>query len=245
MRKTNSSSGCIKVTVIVYLIYFLVCPIIIALAWSFYIYDKTSGEDDAVIAAAIFLMIMFSTFVILGMVFWYGAKWHVSKAVIVFLSLGAFSAWLFTLTVSLTEKNYTYSGASAILLATNFIPACYILQKKTVWKDLPLYALFRALAKQISNQTEDEHLKLMDLTPVQRRDKANASMRQTLIQITEDENSSLKCRLIIVSVIYFVTMAVYLGVFVAKEDDDTIRGLALLNPVFILASDIVIISLRE
>ena len=40
-------------------------------------------------------------------------------------------------------------------------------------------------------------------------------------------------------------MGIYLGVFVAKEDDDTIRGLAFLNPVFILASDIVVISLRE
>ena len=177
MRKTDSSTSCIKVTVIAYLIYFLVCPIIIALAWSFYIYDKTSGEDDAVIAAAIFLMIMFSTFVILGSVVWYGAKWYVSKTVIVLLSLSAISAWLFTLTVSLTENNYTYSGASAILLATNFIPACYVLQKKTVWKDVPLYALFRALADQISNQSEDEHLKLADLTPVQRRDKVNASMK--------------------------------------------------------------------
>ena len=51
--------------------------------------------------------------------------------------------------------------------------------------------------------------------------------------------------MIIASVIYLVTMAIYLGVFVAKEQDDTIRGLAFLNPIFILASDIVIISLRD
>lgn len=113
---------------------------------------------------------MFSTFFILGFVVWYGAKWNMSRAVAIFLSLGAFSAWLFTMTVSLESNNYTYSGASAILLSTNFIPACYILQKKTVWKDVPLYALFRALAEQVANQPEDEHLKLMDLTPVQRRD---------------------------------------------------------------------------
>ena len=40
-------------------------------------------------------------------------------------------------------------------------------------------------------------------------------------------------------------MGVYLGVFVAKEDNDRIRGLAYLNPVFIFASDVVILSLRE
>jgi len=152
MRKSDPSLCCIKTTTILYLLYFLLCPIIIALAWSVYIYDKSS-EDDNVIAGAIFLMIMFSTFVLLGAVIWYGAKWFVSKAVVVFFGLGAFSAWLFTLTVALTEENYTFQGMSAILLSTNFIPACYILQKKTVWKDIPLYALFKSLAKSLSEQT--------------------------------------------------------------------------------------------
>ena len=40
-------------------------------------------------------------------------------------------------------------------------------------------------------------------------------------------------------------MAVYLGIFIHKEDDDAIRGVALLNPIFILASDIVVVSLRQ
>ena len=84
-------------------------------------------------------MIMFSTFVILGGVVWYGAKWYVSKIVIICFALGASFAWLFTFAVTLTNDNYTYSGVSAIILATNFIPACYISQKKTIWKDLPLF----------------------------------------------------------------------------------------------------------
>ena len=164
MRKTNSSTCCIKTTTICYLCYFIVCPIIIALAWSLYIYDKSS-EDDGVIAGAIFLMIMFSTFVILGSIVWYGSKWFVSKAVVTFFALGAFSAWLFTLSVTLTDDNYTYSGVSAILLASNFIPACYILQKKTVWKDIPLYGLFRGMAKRLAEQTEADHRRLLDMTP--------------------------------------------------------------------------------
>lgn len=137
MRKTNSSMGCIKATTIVYLLFFILCPIIIGAAWSIYLYDKSS-DNDSVVSAAIFLMLLFSTFVLLGAVVWYGAKWHVSRAVIVFFVLGALSAWLFTFASALTKDNYTYSGVSAILLATNFLPACYILQKKTVWKDIPL-----------------------------------------------------------------------------------------------------------
>ena len=150
MRKFNLSICCIKTTTIVYLCYFFLCPIIIALGWSMSIYESSS-EDDGVIAGAIFVMLMFSTFVLLASVVWHGAKWHVSKAVIVFYALGACSVWLFTLTVSMRDDNYTYSGASAIVLATNFLPACYILQKKTVWNDIPLYTLFRGLAQEIAN----------------------------------------------------------------------------------------------
>lgn len=39
MRKSDSSTCCIKTTTIVYICFFIICPIIIALAWSFYIYD--------------------------------------------------------------------------------------------------------------------------------------------------------------------------------------------------------------
>ena len=150
MRKSNSSSCCIITTTILYLCFFILCPILIALAWSLYIYDKSSS-NDAVIASAIFLMLMFSTFIALGSVVWYGAKWHMGRPVIFFLALGAFSAWVFTLSVAVTNENYTYSGASAILLATNFLPACYMLHKKTIWKDIPLFGLFRGLAKRIAS----------------------------------------------------------------------------------------------
>jgi len=49
----------------------------------------------------------------------------------------------------------------------------------------------------------------------------------------------------IASALYLATMGAYLGVFLYKEDNATLRGLALLNPIFILASDIVIGSLRQ
>ena len=52
------------------------------------------------------------------------------------------------------------------------------------------------------------------------------------------------CRIIAAGIAYLATMGVYTGVFLAKEKDENIRGLAFLNPVFILGSDIVILSLR-
>ena len=44
--------------------------------------------------------------------------------------------------------------------------------------------------------------------------------------------------------LYLATMGVYMGVFLAKEDEENLRGLAFLNPVFLLGSDVVILSLR-
>lgn len=55
----------------------------------------------------------------------------------------------------------------------------------------------------------------------------------------------MKCKLIAAGVLYLITMGIYFGVFVLKEEDEHLKGLAFLNPVFLLASDIVIISLRE
>lgn len=55
----------------------------------------------------------------------------------------------------------------------------------------------------------------------------------------------MTCRLIIALILYCASFGVYIGVFWAKEPEETIQGLAILNPVFILASDIVILSLRE
>lgn len=83
------------------------------------------------------------------------------------------------------------------------------------------------------------------MTPVQKRDHADKSMAQTITQITDAENKNLKTKLTGALILYLVTFGVYTGVFVAKEDSsDGTRGLAYLNPAFILASDFVILSLR-
>lgn len=108
------------------------------------------------------------------------------------------------------------------MLATNFIPACYILQIKTVWKDISLYTLFKSLAKRMSEQTQQEHNALLDMTPVQKRDHAEHQMQETIAQVTSEQNKFISCRMIGALVIYLATFGVYLGVFWAKEDDETV-----------------------
>jgi len=70
-------------------------------------------------------------------------------------------------------------------------------------------------------------------------------MKRTLQEVSLVENKFLSCRLIIALLFYCASFGLYIGVFWAKEPEETIQGLAILNPVFILASDIVILSLRE
>jgi len=45
--------------------------------------------------------------------------------------------------------------------------------------------------------------------------------------------------------LYCAFFGLYIGVLAAKEREETIKGLAFLNPIFILVSDVVVLSLRE
>lgn len=84
------------------------------------------------------------------------------------------------------------------------------------------------------------------MSPIQRRDHADKSLSQTIGEITAQENRNLCCKFLIAFIAYCASMGLYLGVLVGKEDDnDTVQGLAFLNPLFILVSDIVVLSLRE
>ena len=70
-------------------------------------------------------------------------------------------------------------------------------------------------------------------------------MKLTLKDVGETENKYLTCRLLIALFFYLASFGLYTGVFWAKEPEETIQGLAILNPAFILATDVVILSLRE
>lgn len=85
----------------------------------------------------------------------------------------------------------------------------------------------------------------MNLTPVERREYENETLKQALSKVSGQENKYLIIRLIFAFIIYVATMFVYYGIFLAKEDEESTRGLAILNPAFIVASDIVILSLRQ
>ena len=70
-------------------------------------------------------------------------------------------------------------------------------------------------------------------------------MQEIVAQVSAEQNKFIKYRILAALIVYGVTLGVYLGVFWAKEDDETVQGLAILNPIFILVSDIVVLSLRE
>ena len=71
-------------------------------------------------------------------------------------------------------------------------------------------------------------------------------MQENIAIVVATENKFLLIRLVIAFTLYLATMGAYVGVFLKKEEsNDTIRGLAILNPIFILVSDIVIGSLRQ
>ena len=83
------------------------------------------------------------------------------------------------------------------------------------------------------------------MSVVQRRDYENLTMKKTISQITSKENKYLLFRISVAFILYIATLFVYLGVFKDKEEDEDVSGLAYLNPVFIMFTDIVILSLRE
>jgi hypothetical protein len=71
-------------------------------------------------------------------------------------------------------------------------------------------------------------------------------MQENIAFVVDKENKFLLARLAVAFSLYLVTMGAYVGVFLKKEElNDTVRGLAILNPIFILVSDIVIGSLRQ
>ena len=81
------------------------------------------------------------------------------------------------------------------------------------------------------------------MSPVERRDFKDKQMNETMTSLIDSENKSLKSRLVFAAILYLGTLVAYVVIFLLKEPDETIKGLAYLNPAFLLASDVVIASL--
>ena len=96
------------------------------------------------------MTVIVSTLVMLSFSTWYGARWYLGRLVGVLLIFAALAGWGFAVTILLLPSYFSYSGTSAILLSTNFLPAVYIIYKKNVNQDLPLKSLFREIAKAMS-----------------------------------------------------------------------------------------------
>jgi len=63
---------------------------------------------------------------------------------------------------------------------------------------------------------------MLDMTPVEKRDKAEDQMKEIVAQVTTEQNNFIKYKILAALIVYVVTLGVYLGVFWAKEDDETV-----------------------
>lgn len=63
---------------------------------------------------------------------------------------------------------------------------------------------------------------MLDMTPVEKRDKAEYQMKEIVAQVTTEQNNFIKYKILAALIVYVVTLGVYLGVFWAKEDDETV-----------------------
>ena len=140
LRKRQCSAACINFTVIIYLLVIVLTPIAIAVMWAMAL---NKGEDpDMLRSTGVGLTILFSTSILLAFSAWFGSKWYFGKIVGALLAVAVLAGWVFVLVSSLIPKNFSFSGASAILFSANFLPACYIVHEKTTHKDIPLVKLF-------------------------------------------------------------------------------------------------------
>ena len=99
------------------------------------------------------------------------------------------------------------------------------------------------MALSIKGRTDADLRNLLAMSSIEKRDFKDSQLKETLTEITEKETKSLKGRICFATLLYLGTLVAYAAIFLMKEKEASIRGLALLNPVFLLATDIVMASL--
>ena len=136
MRTKDYTSAKIKWLLTLYLFWLFGVPLIFAITWGLNMTRKE--EVDSVQAVSVTMTVVVSSLTLLSFSSWYGGKWHLSRFVGVLLILSCLAGWGFALTILLLPEYFSYSGTSAIMFSTNFLPAVYIIYKKNLNKDIPL-----------------------------------------------------------------------------------------------------------
>ena len=224
LRKRGSSAGCIRVTVIVYLLVIVLTPIAIAGAWALSL--KADQEADAVRSAGVTLTILFSSSILLAFSSWYGSKWYFGRIVGTLLAFAVLSGWIFVLVTTLVPANFSFSGTSAILFSANFLPACYIVHEKTTHKDIPLGKLFSAIASRMTEPKEDGTEGEPEETKLQKQEKEQGELDLIIDILMEGENRYYWWRIAISIVFYLIPLLIY-GIIIGTSEETSLKGLGL------------------
>ena len=218
-----------------YFIWLFVVPIGFASAWGFSMKDQF--EEDPVPTISTAMTIIVSTAVMLSFSSWYGAQWNIGRLVGFLIIVAALGGWGFALSILVLQEYFSFTGVSSILLSTNFLSAVYIVYKKNVCLDIPLYSLFREIATKLSRPQRR-------MTVMDKKLDDEKQLDELLSRLTSKENSFLAARMFVAFIFYLIPLAVQAAIILYRADDEN-KTLGIMNSAFILCSDIVILSLRE
>lgn len=236
LRSNQSAATTIQTLLIIFLVVIMLGPVLISVTWAVMLF---ANDKDIVNAVGVILMVLFSYTALLGVSQWYGAQWDLSRLSKVFLAIAGICGYFFALTVTVFPKTYSFSGATATLFSANFLPACYLVHKKTEWKDINLRHLFFRIAARLAKLKPGSN----------KDDKASQEEEQNAFKAILAENDEsikkdFKYQVIASAIAYIVPLAIYAAVLLIYQEDEG-KGLAVVTPLFIVFSDIVILSLRD
>ena len=234
-RKKQTTMKSVKVLTWLEIVAILTPPIVIAVVWSSYLSSRTMFPKVTVLAVC--LLIFFIVCLIIGFAHWQGNKWHLKRGIAAIFSLAILACLVFAFAVSVLGKTYSFSGFSAIILTVNFIPACFLVFQKTLWNDNDIRLLYEAIAKDIAKP--DYKTKIAQPNYDERAD-----LKSTLVLNFKKSGRFFKLYGAIAALFYIITLVVYLVVILAREVNQT-KYIGITTPVFLLFSDLVILSLRE
>ena len=202
-------------------------PVLIAVLWAGAL--NSLGYGSVTILAVIF-GVLFTTFWVMGFVQWFGTRWvEFNWAIGALFILVALCSWAFALSVALLPAAFSYTSTTATLFTVNFLPACYMVYQKTLWNDIALRGLLFEVSKRLEHKE-----KALD----------NAELDQILVENKKANNSTVRCRLGLAIIVYIIPLVIY-GIVIYGAMDDGLKLLGVINPIFILAMDFVLLSLRE
>ena len=156
--------------------------------------------------------------------------------------IAALSIVAFSVIVTVNLDPFTYTGTTAVFYGLNFVPACFLIYIKHQWNDINIKLFFHKLSK-------DMHEKKFDQTNPQLN---NEDEQQKLTTITSDSITEVKKNFqvlfkkqICFSGIFYLIVSICYSITIGLFEVDETKGAGIANAIFLLFTDIVILSLPE